>query len=160
MGFYVGLFAYSGWNFLNCMIEEMKDPVKDMPRAIFISCGLVTIVYVLTNVAYFTILSKAEIYESNALAVVRFVDIFDETYFIDVNIQRIGYQLYGVMWWIIPVFVALSTFGGVNGTILTTSRIFLVAAQVDQMPKCLAMINTKFSTPIPSVLFVVSVFVS
>nr|AKN21453.1 slc7a-9 [Schmidtea mediterranea] len=136
MAFYTGLFAYTGWSYLNCMVEEMKDPVKDMPRAIFISCGLVTLIYVLANVSYFTILSKSEIFESNALAV------------------RVGYQMYGVMWWIIPLFVALSTFGGVNGTILTTSRIFLVAAQIDQMPKCLAMINTKFSTPIPSVLFV------
>lgn len=81
------------------------------------------------------------------------------------------------MWWIMPIFVALSTFGGVNGVLLTTSRcvldpkvhlgvltwhpvppsrIFFVAAQERQMPQLLSMIQTSYLTPMPSVIFVVS----
>ena len=48
----------------------MKNPQKDMPRAIYISITIVTIVYVLTNVAYFALVSPAEMMMSDAVAVV------------------------------------------------------------------------------------------
>lgn len=69
LSFYSGLFAYNGWNYLNFIIEELKDPIKNLPRAIAISCTLVTVVYVLTNVSFYTILSPAEVLSSEAVAV-------------------------------------------------------------------------------------------
>lgn len=69
LSFYSGLFAYNGWNYLNFIIEELKDPVKNLPRAIAISCTLVTVVYVFTNVAFYTILSPDEVLGSSAVAV-------------------------------------------------------------------------------------------
>ena len=58
-------------NFLNFVTEEMKDPYKDMPRAIYISIPVVTIIYVLANVAYFVLVTPEEIKTSDAVAVVR-----------------------------------------------------------------------------------------
>ena len=52
------------------MIEEMKDPVRDLPRAIMISCITVTIVYVTTNIAFYTTLNVPEVLGSEAVAVV------------------------------------------------------------------------------------------
>ena len=72
LSFYSGLFAYNGWNYLNFVIEELQDPVKNLPRAIAISCTLVTVVYVLTNVAFYTTLSVPEVLGSEAVAVVSF----------------------------------------------------------------------------------------
>ena len=43
---------------------------RNIPRAIGIGIPLVTIVYLLTNIAYFTVLSKQDIIEGGAVAVV------------------------------------------------------------------------------------------
>ena len=55
----------------------MKDPYRDMPRAIYISIPIVTVIYVMTNIAYFTVISPSEVAQSDAVAVV----CLDSTYF-------------------------------------------------------------------------------
>jgi amino acid transporter len=54
LSFYSGLFAYNGWNYLNFIIEELKDPVKNLPKAIAVSLILVTLVYLFTNIGKFS----------------------------------------------------------------------------------------------------------
>ena len=70
LAFYSSLYAYGGWNYLNFITEELKNPHKNLPRAIMISIPLVTFIYITANVAYFTILSPREFLASNAVAVV------------------------------------------------------------------------------------------
>jgi len=136
LSFYSGLFAYNGWNYLNFVIEELQDPVKNLPRAISISCVLVTVVYVLTNIAFYTTLSVPEVLGSEAVAVT-----FAE-------------RVYGRFAFMIPVFVAMSTFGGVNGILFTSSRLFYAGACEGQMPEILSMIQVKKMTPAPAVIVV------
>ncbi len=69
LSFYSGLFAYTGWNYLNFIIEEMRDPVRDLPKAIAISCIMCMIIYVLTIVAFHTTLSVPEVQSSISVAV-------------------------------------------------------------------------------------------
>ncbi|XP_037524205.1 large neutral amino acids transporter small subunit 2 [Rhipicephalus sanguineus] len=134
LSFYSGLFAYNGWNYLNFVIEELKDPHRNLPLAIFISCILVMVVYTLSIVAFHTTLSVQEVLGAEAVAVT-----FAE-------------KLYGYMAWIVPVFVALSTFGGVNGILFTSSRLFYAGAEQGQMPRLLCMISINRLTPSPAVL--------
>jgi solute carrier family 7 L-type amino acid transporter-like protein len=136
LSFYSGLFAYNGWNYLNFVIPEMKDPVKDLPKAIAISIVLVIIVYALTNIAFYTTLSVPEVLGSEAVAAT-FAEV-----------------LYGPMAFMIPIFVAMSTFGGVNGILLTSSRLFYAGACEGQMPEILSMIQVQKNTPAPAVLIV------
>lgn len=56
------------------------------------------------------------------------------------------------MIYIIPIFVAMSTFGGVNGVLFTSSRLFYAGAEYNQMPQLLSMIQITHFTPTPAVI--------
>lgn len=76
IAFYSGIFSYAGWNYLNFMTEELRDPYKNLPRAIYISLPLVTGIYVLANMAYLAVLTQQEMMASNAIAVVSLFLLF------------------------------------------------------------------------------------
>lgn len=68
--FYTGLWAYDGWNNLNYVTEEIKEPSKNLPKSIMIGIPLVTICYALINLSYLAVMSPTEMIESEAVAVV------------------------------------------------------------------------------------------
>ncbi|CAB3406586.1 unnamed protein product [Caenorhabditis bovis] len=134
LAFYSGLFAYSGWNFLNFIVSELKNPKRDLPIAIAVSITACTVIYFLTNVALYTAISPDEMLESPAVAV-----LFAE-------------KLYGRFAFVMPVCVAISTIGSANGVIFTSSRLFYSGALEGQMPQVLTMTNKQTQTPIPAVI--------
>ncbi|XP_016977717.1 large neutral amino acids transporter small subunit 1 [Drosophila rhopaloa] len=133
--FYSGLFAFGGWNYLNFVTEELQDPYKNLPRAIWIAMPLVTGIYVLVNLAYFAVVSKPEMLSSLAVAV------------------TFGNRVFGPLAFMVPIFVALSTFGGVNGVLFTSARLFATGAQEGHLPKFFQLFHVKQQTPIPSLIF-------
>lgn len=135
VAFYSGIFSYSGWNYLNFMTEELKNPYVNLPRAIYISLPLITLIYVLANVAYLSVLTPTAMIASRAIAV---------TY---------GDQLLGMMAWTIPVMVAISAFGGLSVHIMTSSRMCFVGARNGHFPSMLSHINISRFTPTPALIF-------
>ena len=50
------MFAYDGWINVGAIAGEMKNPGKDLPRAIIGGLSLVMAVYIIINVAYLFVL--------------------------------------------------------------------------------------------------------
>ena len=70
-------------------------------------------------------------------------------------LQTFANKLYKPAAFLMPIFVALSCAGGMNGNLLTTSRIFFVSAREGHLPHIMAGVSTQFLTPLPAVLIMV-----
>ncbi|CAK9303590.1 unnamed protein product [Gordionus sp. m RMFG-2023] len=134
LAFYSGLFSFGGWNFLNLVTGEMKNPTRDLPLSILIGMPIVTAVYVLTNIAYLSVLSVEDMKLSKAVA-------FDFA-------SKINYYLA----WFMPIFAGLSAYGTANAVLFTSGRIYYIGAQNGHLPQILSMINIKWLTPMPSII--------
>ena len=136
ISFYSGFWAYSGWSYLNFLVGELVDPHRNLPRAILISMTVVIITYLIANVAYVAVLSSTQMLSSPAVAV------------------TFGDHTMGVMAWLMPILIAISVCGTMNGCALGFSRLFFVASQKGQMPAFMGMIQQKRMTPSPSLLVI------
>jgi len=61
-----GLWSYDGWNQLNYVLEEVKNPEKNLLKAIISSLVLISGFYLLINFFYFSMLGPAGIMASEA----------------------------------------------------------------------------------------------
>lgn len=135
VAFNAGLYSYSGWSFLNYVVEEIKDSNKTLPRSIIMGLTGVTFIYIFVNVAYFTMLNPREMIDSSAVAF-SFVE-----------------KLVGPLSSVMSICVALSCLGFLNGSIFSASRTIFAAARKNHMPSVLALININYLTPITSIIF-------
>nr|XP_002730911.1 PREDICTED: large neutral amino acids transporter small subunit 1-like [Saccoglossus kowalevskii] len=141
LALYAGLFSYGGWTALNAITEELNKPNRDFPVAASVSMLLITAIYVMTNIAYFTAMSPTELLRSPAVAV------------------TFGDKLLGDWAWTMPVVVAISTFGTTNGSILTSSRIIFACARDGYLPDLLSMVQMKYNSPMPSLIIMIPIII-
>ncbi|KAI1238821.1 hypothetical protein IHE44_0011911 [Lamprotornis superbus] len=131
LAFYAGMFAYSGWFQTSFVREELVKPERNIPLAVIVSVIMVIVGYMLTNVSYYTVLGTQDVLASPASFV-----------------QRAFKSLISV----VPVLVALSCFGTLNGGIFTFSRTLFVASREGQWPPLFSMIHIRRHTPLPAVM--------
>jgi APA family basic amino acid/polyamine antiporter len=127
--------AYDGWNNATYVSGEIKNPKRNVPLALMYGTLIVILVYVAINVAYLYILPVKEMANSPLVAATAAENIFGPT---------------GAS--IIALVVIVSTFGAVNGSILSTSRIFYAMARSKLFFKSLGNVHSKYRTPHISLL--------
>ncbi len=124
------LWAFDGWADLSFVAGEVKDPRRNLPRALIGGSLLVVGIYLLANLAYLAVLSVDEIAQSPLVAA-------------EVADRLLGEP--GVVF--VAITVMLSTFGTLNGSLLTAPRIFFAMAEDKLFFKPVAAIHPRFETP-------------
>lgn len=121
---YAGLWAFDGWDNVNYVTAEFKNPTKDLPRVIHTSLPLVIISYLLANVSYFLVLPASVIESSNTVAV------------------AFGSQVFGPIGsLILALFVSGSCFGALNATTFTSGRLVYAAGKEGYLPSLFGTIG-------------------
>ncbi len=131
------LFSSDAWNNVTFIAGEVKEPQKNIPLGLFIGTSVVTIIYVLANLAYFMLLP---IKGDPAAA-----DVAGQGIMFAQN-DRVGtaalFVVFGnVSKYIMAALIMVSTFGCNNGLILQGSRLFQSMAANDLFFKKAEVLN-------------------
>jgi basic amino acid/polyamine antiporter, APA family len=124
------LWAYDGWADLSFIGGEVKDPRRNLPRALIFGTLAIIAIYLLANLAYLSVMPIGEMRTSRLVAA-------------DVAQRLVGAG--GVVF--VSLTVMLSTFGTLNGSILTSPRIFKAMADDGMLFRQVAAVHPRYHTP-------------
>ncbi len=127
--------AYDGWNNITFVAGEVKRPQRNVPLALLLGTLIVIVVYMLINAAYLYVLPVEQMAKSPLVAATAAEIIFGH---------------YGAV--IISIAVIISTFGALNGSILSTARVCFAMSRNNMFFKKLGEIHPKFGTPHTSLI--------
>ncbi len=131
------LFSADAWNNVTFISEEIKEPQRNLPKAMAYGTLLVLVLYVLANLAYLNVLPLDQIQAAPEDRVATAV----------MNVIWPGTGT-GLMAWVILV----STFGCLNGMILAGARVFYAMAQDNLFFKSFGKLHPQSATPVVSLL--------
>ena len=129
------LFAYDGWINVGALAGEMKNPGKDLPKAIIGGLSIVMAINVVINLAYLWVLPASELAQYASPASIVAEKIFGP----------VGGKL-------INVGILVSVFGCLNGYLLTGPRIPYTLANQKVLPAMFGKLN-KHGVPANATLF-------
>jgi basic amino acid/polyamine antiporter, APA family len=125
-----GLFAFGGWHMVTYSAGETRDATRTIPRALFLGTLIVTACYAGLNAIYLRVLPLATVRNSTRVAA-------DAA---DVLLGGGGASLMAAL-------VLVSSFGAVNGIILTGPRVYYSMAEDGLLFRWLGAVHPRFQTP-------------
>lgn len=138
-GFFVALvaalWAYDGWNNAGMLGSEVENPQRTFPLALIAGVTAIIGVYLLTNLAYFSVLNAGEVASSDRVAA-------------DMMRRIAGPHGAGV----VSVAAMISIFAALNGSILSGSRVPYAMARDGYFFRHIGKVHPIFRTPSSSIL--------
>jgi APA family basic amino acid/polyamine antiporter len=136
------LFSSDAWNNVTFIAGEVKEPQKNIPLGLLIGVLIVTILYVLANVAYFMLLPALGSPEGKTVL---------ERGIAFAQNDRVGTAALSAVFgqtsaYVMALLIIISTFGCNNGLILSGSRLFQSMANEGLFFKSASFLN-KNSVP-------------
>ena len=129
------LWAYDGWADLSFASGEVKDPARNLPRAIILGTLALIAIYVLTNLAYLYVLPIESVARSPLVAADTMMTLFG----------RAGVVL-------VSVFVMISSFSSLNGSMLASPRVFFAMADDGLLFQAIARVHPRYKTPYVAII--------
>lgn len=134
------LWAYEGWTNLNTVAEEIKNPKKNLPLAIIIAIGGITVLYTLFNYSIY----RALPYET-IVNMIEGGDYYLGTAVAKAMLGNIGGSL-------VIVGMVISMFGSLNGMIIAFPRTYYAMAKEGHFFKAYKYIHPKYKIPTVSLI--------
>ena len=130
------IFTYAGWNAAIYMAGEVREPEKNLPRALVRGVFLVTVLYLAINAIYFYAVPVEKMQGQVRVSELATTALF-------------GYQTSA---WITAI-ITVSILGAVNVTTMIGPRIYYAMARDGLFFQGLARVHPRFHTPSNAIVF-------
>jgi APA family basic amino acid/polyamine antiporter len=129
------LWAYDGWNNVSMVSSEIRQPQRNLPLALIGGTLGVIAIYLLANLAYFRVLTPAEVAGGDRVA------------------ANMMYRILGgVGANAVSIAAMISIFAALNGSILSGARVPYAAARDGYFFSAVARVHPQYRTPGVSIL--------
>lgn len=128
-------YAYSGWNEMAYVGSEVRDPQKNILRALLLGTIAVTVLYLLLNLAFLYALGLDGLRNSEAVAA---------------DVLQLGMGNWGGR--LISILICISALGAINGMIFTGARIYYAMGTEHRLYAWLGQWSSRRDTPTGSLL--------
>jgi len=131
-------FAFTGMELVCAMSDEVREPRKTFPRAMYASAALIAVIYIVATVALLVILPAGKVNERSG--------VFQA---VTAGSSALGLAWFGIL---AAILVTVGNAGGVGATVAGVARIPFVAGIDHYLPSYFGKIHPRWKTPYISIL--------
>lgn len=145
------LFSADAWGNVTFIASEVKNPQRTLPWGLILGAGMVTVLYILANVAYLSVLPLKGVKDDAAIqAILKSNPDLDETTVRGIQHVKSGRVGTAVLERVSPnlgvpamaIIIMISTYGCVNGLTLMGARLYYAMARDGLFFQSVGTLNT------------------
>ena len=135
LGMLLVLYAYSGWNGASYLAGEIKNPEKNVPKALFWGTLLTMVIYLIMNTLYFLAIPAAELSGKSTPASLTAMHLFGKNISVLFNVA-----------------FCLILLSSISAQIMIGPRVYYAMARDKNFFSYAGKIHKRFHTPMTSIL--------